>query len=73
MQVTRFKERYENLLFDNFSDLYKTTNNNGHIPDEVYERLGFPPDTNYNGDEIEKPDGISQEMRHRTKILSHDL
>ena len=68
-----FKQEYENLIFDNFSQLYQTTKNNGHIPEEVYYRLGFPPDTNYNGDEIEKPDGISQEMRHRAKILSHDL
>ena len=55
-----FKQDYENLLFDISSELYQTINNNGHIPEEVYERLCFPPDTNYSGDEIEKPDGISQ-------------
>ena len=68
-----FKQEYENLLFDNFSELYQTMKNNGHIPEEVYYRLGFPPDTKYNGDEIEKPDGIIQETRHRAKILRHDL
>ena len=47
--------------------------NNGHITEEVYVRLGFPPDTKYNCDEIEKPDGISQKMRHQAKILSHEL
>ena len=72
-QLQDFKQEYENLLFDKFSELYQTMKNNGHIPEELYGRLGFPPDTNYNGDEIEKPDGISQEMRHRAKILSHDL
>ena len=68
-----FKQDYENLLFDNFSELYQTMKKNGHIPEEVYDRLGFPPDKNYSGDEIEKPDGIIQEMRHQEKILSHDL
>ena len=68
-----FKQEYENLLFDNFSELYQTIKNNSHIHEEVYDRLGFPPDTNYSGDEIEKPDVISQEMRHRAKILSHYL
>ena len=53
--------------------MYQKIKNNSHIHEEVYDRLGFPPDTNYNGDEIEKPNGISQEMRHRAKILSHDL
>ena len=68
-----FKQEYENLLFDIFSELYQTIKNNGHIPEEVYDILGFPPDTNYNGDEIEKPYGISHKMRHRAKILIHDL
>ena len=72
-KIQDFKQEYENLLFDNFSELYQTMKENGHIPEELYDRIGFPPNTNYNGDEIEKPDGISQEMRHRGKILSHDL
>ena len=45
----------------------------GHISEEVYNQIGFPPDTNYEGEEVDKPDGISQEMRHRAKILSHEL
>ena len=68
-----FKQEYENLLFYNFSQLYQTMKNNGRIPEEVYDRLIFPPYTNYNGDEIDKPDGISQEMRHQARILSHDI
>ena len=35
--------------------------------------MGFIKDTNYSGDEVDKPDTISQEMRHRAKILSHKL
>ena len=58
-----FKKEYENLIMDNFSELYNTMKNNGHIPEEVYDRLGFIKDTNYDGEDVEKPDGISQEMR----------
>ena len=68
-----FKKEYENLLFANFSELYQRMKKDGHIPEEVYTRLGFPQDTNYAGEEVDKPDGISQEMRHRAKLLSHDL
>ena len=59
-KLQEFKKQYDNLLFDNLSELYLTMKNNGHIPEEVNNRLGFRPDTNYCGDEIEKPDGISQ-------------
>ena len=45
----------------------------GHISEEVYDRLGFSADSNYAGDIVPKPDEISQEMRHRAKILSHSL
>ena len=45
----------------------------GHIKEEVYDSLGFPKDTNYDGKEVDKPDNISQEMRHRAKIISNDL
>ena len=47
--------------------------NMGHIPEELYDRMGFIMDTNYDGDEVSKPDRISQEMRHCAKILSHSL
>jgi len=68
-----FKQECENLLFDIFSELYQTMNSAGHIPEEVYSRLNFPSDTNYDGDEVSKPDGISQEARHRANIVSHSL
>ena len=41
----------------------------GHITEAVYDRLGFIQDTNYSGDIIIKPDAISNETRHRAKIL----
>ena len=67
------KQEYEDLLFDNFSILYQTMKDKGHIPEELYNCLNFPPDTNYAGDKVDKPDNISQDMRHRAKILSHSL
>ena len=41
------KQEYEDLLFDNFSYLYKTMKTKGHIKEEVYDSLGFPKDTDY--------------------------
>ena len=45
----------------------------GHIFEETYNHIGFPKDTNYEGKLVEKPDQINQEMRHRAKIISHQL
>ena len=44
-----------------------------HISEEVYNQLGFDPDINYAGDKVDKPDGISREIGHQAKILSHNL
>ena len=41
----------------------------GHITEDVYSVRGFVLDTNYTGDIINKPDAISNKMRHRAKIL----
>jgi hypothetical protein len=68
-----YKQEYENLLFAHLPVLYQTMKETGQIPEEVYDRLGFPVDTNYVGDKVEKPDDIRQERRHRAKILSHKL
>ena len=64
-----FKQEYENLLFDNFSELYQIMKNIGHIPEDIYNRLGFPPDTHYGGKDVPKLDDITQEARYRVKIL----
>ena len=45
--------------------------NKGHIPEDLYEELGFSPDINYARKKVDKSDGITQEMRHHAKILSH--
>ena len=43
----------------------------GHITEEVYDCLGFIKDSNYEGKTVVKPDGITQETRHRAKILRY--
>ena len=45
----------------------------GHITENVYDRIGFYSDSNYIGGKVKKPDIISQETRHRAKILSHSF
>ena len=65
------KQEHVNLIFSHFSELYSIMKNEGHITEEVYDRMGFPTDTNYSGTEVKKPDTISQETRHCAKILSH--
>ena len=68
-----FKKEWEDLLLNNFSKLYQTMKKYSHISEEIYNRIGFPKDTNYEGKIVEKLDHINQEMRHRAKIISHHL
>ena len=56
-------------FFTHFSELYAIMKRDGHITEDVYDRLGFITDSNYAGEFIHKPDQISNEMRHRGKIL----
>ena len=63
------KQDVEDTIINNFSELYQEMNTKGHIEEEVYNRLRFPKDTNYVGEIVAKPDGISQEMRHRANVL----
>ena len=72
-KLKNFKQEYEDLVFDNFLKLYQCIKLHGHISKEVYNRLGFVKDANYDGKLVGKPDAISQEMRHGAKILSHKL
>ena len=48
-------------------------NTDGHIPEKEYECIGFMTDTTYANKEVDKPNGILQEIRHRAKIISHWL
>ena len=70
---SEFTQEHEDLFFKNFSKLYTAMKTDGHIKEELYDAIGFPSDTNYAGETVEKPDNIRQEMRHRAKILSHSL
>ena len=63
------KKEQEDLVFKHFSELYSIMKTDGHITEEVYDRIGFITDTNYDGKMVNKPDNISQETRHRAKIL----
>ena len=74
MQIFRFQteeHKFNNQQFHR--TLQHNEKNKRHIPEDVYGRLGSIKDTDYDGEAVEKPDGISQEIRHRAKILSHQL
>jgi hypothetical protein len=43
----------------------------GHVPDSVYEELGYPIDTDMDGNEVRRDATISQENHQRSKCLSH--
>ena len=70
---SKVTQQQEDLMFAHFSELYSIMKRDGHITEEVYDRLGFVKDTNYAGEDVDKPDEISQEMRHRAKVISHNL
>ncbi len=59
-------------LIDNFSYLYKTAVELGHIPEEVYDEIGFPMDSDVHGKEVQRMAGISQESYQRAKWLTHE-
>eukprot|EP00956_Cyclotella_meneghiniana_P037122 scaffold134700_cov46-Cyclotella_meneghiniana.AAC.1 len=60
-----------NKFISNFTRLYKVMLENGHIPDEYYDELGFPKDKDVNGNDVLREAGISQESQQRSKILTH--
>ena len=70
-KLSDFKREYEDLIVNNFNELYELTNECGHIPEDVFNRLGFPKDTDYDGDTVERQAAISNEMQQRAKIISH--
>ena len=63
----------ENLIFNNFSVLYKETKENGVISEETFDHLGFPQDTDLDGKEVIKTVTITNEMQQRAKIISSRL
>ena len=62
----------KHLCVDDFGTLYHSMDEHGHVPDEVFETLGFPIDLDENGKPVRCPAGISQEHLQRAKSLSHE-
>ena len=44
----------------------------GHLSDEFLEGLGFSKDTNFEGEEVSRNAGITNECCQRAKCLSHE-
>jgi hypothetical protein len=64
---------FKNLCTEQLETLYKYTDKHGHVPDEEFERHGFPVDLDENGQPVRRPAGISQEHLQRAKNLSHEV
>ena len=47
-----FRQEHEDLIIDNFSVLYQEMKETGQILEETFDRLKFPPDTGYSGEEV---------------------
>ena len=59
------------LVWNNFSELFKITMEKGHVPEEVYDRLNFPKDSV--GKRIfERDHPIASEWRQRSKEITHE-
>ena len=43
----------------------------GHVTDDIFEKLGFPMDSDPLGEKVRREAGITQESRQRSKILTH--
>jgi hypothetical protein len=49
----------KHLCLDEFAMLYHHKEEHGHVPDEVFERHGFPVDSDENGKPVRRTAGIS--------------
>lgn len=59
------------LCEESFPALYKHQLEHGHIPDSVYDALGFAQDLDPNNEIVRRDDGITREPFQRAKTLSH--
>ena len=59
------------LIKSNFTELYNITVDKGHIPEDVYDRMGFPPDS-VNGQIYERDYGVEREYMQRAKVITHE-
>ena len=72
-KIKDLPKEYKDLILNNFSTLYKVNLERGEIPQEVFNDLGFPMDTNYAAKEVVRDAKITNEMQQRAKVLSHKL
>ena len=66
------KQLYQRVI-DNFAHLYRIMMEQGSIPEDVFDDLGFPRDKVVNGNEVLRAAGISQESYQRSKCLTHEF
>ena len=59
------------LCIDMFPTLMEHFQENGHIEDEFFEKLGFPMDEDTDGSFVRRDTTINQETRQRTKCLTY--
>jgi hypothetical protein len=59
------------LCHRSFPTLFEHQLKYGHVPDEVFEELGFPVDCDMDGKEVRRDATITQESRQRAKNLTH--
>ena len=59
------------LCEKHFPTLYKQQIYEGHIPESLFDELGFPQDVNMEGLLVERNASINQEHCQRSKSLSH--
>ena len=64
------KELYDKIVSD-FPSLLKYQLEHGHVPDSVYQNLGYPMDQDMDGNEVTRDATITQENHQRAKCLSH--
>ena len=63
-------EVYQSVI-DNFTHLYRIMMEQGRIPKDVFDDLGFPHNKDVYGHEVLRAAGISQESYQRYKCLTH--
>ena len=66
------KEVYQTVI-DNFTHLYRITMEQGRIPEDVFDDLGFPHNKDVYGHEVLRAAGISQESYQQSKCLTHEF
>ncbi len=71
-QSTLPKEVYQSVI-DIVTYLYRITMEQGRIPEDVFDDLGFPCDKDVYGHEVLRATGIWQENYQRSKCLTHEF